>query len=314
MASRAPKVHPESELVADTLSDFVLVRTDQIDRGERLREVDEAWAEGLARVLLREQQRTPIEVCRLPGSTRWTLVTGAHRHRAAEIAGIVHLKAEIVSSGRDDRKMREVSENLWRRDLDPIDRAAFVAEAVAIHKRRAGIVANAARERHVPNLEIVSRSALNAEADDLLETISSTYGWSDEVGEQLGFTGRTIRNDLFLYRRLAPSLVARLRDARHPAARNASQLRALAKLDLSAQSDVVDVLLGGNGWEPVKTVAEAIRRSQPASAPVRDDNKLLSRFLTTFSKMTLAERKGALAHLRDLLPAGVTLSGIGGDE
>lgn len=291
-------------LHADPLSDFVLVRTDQVDRGERLREVDEVWAEALGQVMAREGQRTPIEVCRLPGTNRFTLVTGGHRHRGAELSGIAFLRAEIVSAGRDDRRMREVSENLWRKDLEPIDRAAFVAEAVAIHKRRAGIDAVQHRDASVPQARLIK-----VEAADTLETISNVYGWSDEVGEQLGFTGRTVRNDLYLYRRLAPSLVARLRGERHPVARNATQLRALAKLEPAAQRDVVAALLGEGRNASLKTVAEAIRAALPdkTKPPVAAEDKRLSAFLGAFARMSLAEKKGALVQLRDLLPAGFAL-------
>lgn len=291
-------------LMQDALPDYVLVRTDQIDRGDRLRPVDRVWAEALGQIMLREGQRTPIEVCRLPGANSFTLVTGGHRHAAAGLAGIVHLKAEIVSADRDDRRMREVSENLWRKDLDPIDRAAFVAEAVSIHKRRAGVAAAARRDASVPHAK-----AITAEAQDTLDTMSNVYGWTDEVGAELGFSGRTLRRDLYVYRRLAPSMIDRLRAERHPVVRNATQLRALAKLEPPVQRDVVDTLIGANGWEPAKTVAEAVRRTQPAAtkATVPGD-KRLSTFLGAFSRMTLAEKKGALEALQSQLPAGTTLT------
>ena len=293
------------ELEADPLADFVLVRTDQIDRTDRLRPIDDLWAEALGQVMLREGQRTPIEVCRLPGSTRWTLVSGGHRHAGAEMAGIAYLRAEIVSAGRDDRRMREVSENLWRRDLDPIDRAAFMAELVDIKRRAAGLDA-AKREASVPKRW---QRAISEEADTTLETISNVYGWSDELGAELGFTGRTIRNDLMLYRRLTPSVVELLRGVRHPVATNASQLRALAKLEPDEQTQVARILARADG---VKTVAAAIAGLGSAKPPTDPEAKRLSAFLGAFGRMSLAEKKGALAHLAGMLPAEFALTDRGG--
>lgn len=291
---------------AEITDRVLLIPTRDIELGERLRAVDPVWAEALGQLMARDGQQTPIEVCRLPGRTFWTVVAGGHRYEAARSAGLDYLRAIVVSANRDERRLREVNENLWRKDLDPLDRAAFMAEAVLIQKRRAGVTDDARRTASVP---AIHAQAIAAEADATLEIISNVYGWSEEVGEHLGFTGRTIRNDLYLYRRLAPSLVARLRDARHPVARNATQLRALAKLDPKLQANVVDSLLGAHRRAPCGTVAAAVKQLQPGTAAHRTDadSKRLSAFLGAFRRMSLVEQKGALAALAPLLPAGVRL-------
>ncbi len=89
-------------------------------------------------MMARDGQRTAIEVCRLPGATRWTVVTGGHRLVGAQFAEIEYLRAQEVSPNRHERRMSEVLENLARRDLDPIDRAAFIAELVTLHKVKVG--------------------------------------------------------------------------------------------------------------------------------------------------------------------------------
>lgn len=276
---------------AEVVDSILLIPTHEIVRGERLREIDPVWAGALGRLMARDGQQTPVEVCRLPGRTDWLLVAGGHRHEGACIEGIAYLRAVVVSANRDDRRLREVNENLWRKGLDPIDRAAFMAEAVLIHKRRVGLAADAER---VAKLNAVHLKEIEAEADGMLDTMSSIYGWTDEVGEQLGFASRTVRRDLYLYRRLAPSLIARLRDARHPVARNATQLRALAKLQPDAQADVVDALVGDGGWEPCATVAEAVKRTQPdvARAVAEPAAKRMSTILGTLKRMSTTERVG----------------------
>lgn len=307
MAS-APDIQP-SALVADPLAGFVLVRVDQVDVGERLRAVDPVWAEALGQVMLREGQRTPIEICRLPGRDRWTLVTGGHRHAGAALAGIEYLRAEIVSADRDERRSREISENLWRDDLAPLDRAAFVAEAVAIQKRRAGIDP----EKHGRTVSAAVRwqKQVKAEAEDASATIAVAYALSDQLVDAIGLSARTIRDDLMLYRRLPASLIERLRAADHPMLSHAGQLKALAKLEPEVQAPVVAALLGEGRNAECRTVAEAIRVAAPGSvkAPPAAEDKRLSAFIGAFSRMSLAERKGALEHLRDLLPAGYSIGG-----
>lgn len=286
-------------LQADPLPDFVLIRTDQVDRGERLRDIDPVWAEALGRVMLREGQRTPIEVCRLPGQQRWLLVSGAHRHAGAEIADIEYLRAEIVSANRDDRRMREVSENLWHSDLDPMDRASFVAEAVAIQKRRAGF--DPAADGRAISAAVRWQKIVKTAAADANVTMTVAYGFTDRIAAELGFSTAKVERDLLLHRRLLPSLVARLRENRHPILNNATQLRALAKLDGAEQQKVVAALLGG-----ARSVPDAVRSIAGEIAP-DPETKRLSAFLGSFARMSLAERKGALVHLAAQLPAGFRL-------
>lgn len=292
----APEFQPD-DLQADPLGDFVLVRTDQVDRDERQRRIDPVWARALGQVMRREGQRTPIEICRLPGATRWTLVSGGHRHLGAELTDIVYLRAEIVNANRDNRRMREVSENLWHKPLEPIDRAAFIAEAVAIHKRRAGI--DPAKDGRVGSIAVRWQKALKNEALDTNVTMTGVYGFTDAVAAELGFSKSKVERDLMLYRRLVPSVVEDLRTARHPVATNSTQLRALAKLDDRQQRGVATRLLSFGA----KNVAEGLAQFEGGKPAPDPEAKRLSAFIGAFSRMSLSEKKGALAHLAPMLPA-----------
>jgi hypothetical protein len=98
-------------------------------------------------------------------------------------------------------RRREAAENLFRRANDPIERAEAIAELVRLHRDRAGIEANADhRAQSMPK-------RLRAEAEGTCDTMSHVYGWSDEIGAELGFSKRTVQRDLFLYRSLKPSVV-----------------------------------------------------------------------------------------------------------
>lgn len=289
---------------------LVSVRVDQIELGDRLRPVDADWARALGQIMARQGQQTPIEICRLPGQASWTIVTGAHRLIGARSAGIEYLKAIVVGADRAERRMREVSENLWRRDLEPIDRAAFIAELALLYRQRAGLATADHRSKSVP---AKWKQALQAEAVETLETISNVYGWSEEIGAQLGLTSRTVRNDLLIYRRIAPSLIDQLRRERHPVATNATQLRALAKLEPEHQREVVEYLIWRthpSGVGPVKSVSAAIALTRDNSGGADPETKRLTTFLGTFGRMSLAEKKGALAQLAGMLPAGFSIEGV----
>lgn len=297
--------------LAEPLPDFVLIATADIDEGERLRPIDLAWADALGKIMAREGQRTPIEVCKLPGRSRWTLVSGGHRWAGARSAEIEFMRAEIVSANRDDRRLREVSENLWRKGLNPIDRAAFVAEAVAIHKRRAGQDPNV--DGRATSVAARWQKALKAEADDTTATIAVVYGFDQQVAEEIGLSARTVRNDLTLYKRIAPSLIERLREARHPVINIAKHLLALAKLDEHAQAKVVQLLLvpgASLNYGQPKTVPEAIAHPlgpKPAKAKPAADDKRLAAFIGAFARMGLPEKKGALAQLAGMMPKGMRI-------
>ncbi len=293
--------------------DVGFIRVDQIDIGDRLRPIDEAWAAGLGQVMQRDGQRTPIEVCRHPFAPSYTLVTGAHRLRGAQLIGLEHIKATVISSSTVETRLAEVSENLFRRDLDPYDRATFVAELVSLRKAKAGV--DPSKDGRSASAIVRWQKAVKNEAHNTSDTMSLVYGWSDEIAEQLGFSKRTVERDVLLFRRLTPPTVDALRSVNHAILRNASQLKALAKLEPAPQGDVVAALLGNGrfGNAPSKTVSDAIARVGN-KRPKPAEDKRYSAFFSTYHRMSLAEKKGALIHLRDHLPAGWTLTGPGGDN
>lgn len=284
--------------------------------GERLRPVDPVHVEVLGRAIMREGQATPIVVCRLPGRNDWTLVAGAHRVEAARKFDIEQLKAEIISPDKIGRRQREISENLWRKDLDPIDRANFIAELVRLAKLRAGIDPDASAQQIAANARW--QKAVKTRANDACATIAHVYGWVNDVAEDAGFSRRTVYNDLTLHTRLSPAAIEKLRKVRPDIARNAKQLRDLAKYDHEWQRDIVHTLQHGNqqlGGRRPKSIAEAAACLSPNKKPVQDaETKRLSAFLGAFGRMSLAEKKGALEHLSGQAPSGFRVGKVSVDE
>lgn len=288
--------------------DVGFVRVDQIVMGDRLRPVDEAWANALGLIMQRDGQRTPIEICRHPFDASYTLVSGAHRLRGAQIVGLEHIKATVISSASAETKIAEISENLFHSTLAPIDRAVFVAELVALLKVRAGI--DPTKDGRAISAAVRWQKAVQQEGDDTTARLATAYGFADDVGDAIGLSARTVRNDMLLYRRLSPIAVDALRSVRHAILDNASQLAALAKQDPKAQQEIVAALLGTAKRfvdRPAKSVSEALSRiADKKAAPAEE--KRLNAFIGTYSRMSLAEKKGALAALAEMLPAGWSLT------
>jgi ParB family chromosome partitioning protein len=284
------------------------IETALIDLGPRLRPIDRLWSAALGELMLREGQRVPIDIARNPKTDRWQVHgAGGHRLDGAGCAGIEYVKAKVHAWDPDAAELREIADNLHRRDLDPLDRAEFVSRAVDAQKRRAGI--KPGQDGRAASAQARWQKELKKQAVDANDIMSLAYGWTQEVADALGFNKRTIERDLLL-RRIPEALRQRLRAVRHPVLGNAAQLRTLAKLDGDAQVRVVDLLTGA---EPAKSVSEALGRLK-GSNRVADDAaaKNLSAFIGAFSRMSLSERKGALHELRELLPAGYRLE-IGGE-
>lgn len=279
--------------------DVFAVDAAEVDASQRLRPVDAAWAAALGQIMLSEGQLTPIQVSRNRGKGKpWILVAGGHRHAAGEMfLDLNPLRAIEVEGGALARRQAEIAENLHRRDLGPIDRASFIAELHDVLRARSGLDTSLSPQQIAVNARW--QKELKKEASDTSATIAHVYGFTDELVESVGLSRRAVQYDLMLARRLSPAVTERLRGL--PIAGNATQLRALAKLDAAEQMAVVEQLLGG-----AKSVSDALSRIQNKPKPTPED-KNLSAFLGSFDRMSLSEKKGALHQLAGMLPAGFTL-------
>jgi len=104
-----------------------LIPVDQIHVEDRLRSVNPDHAALIAESFRANGQMTPIEV-RRDEAGKFVLVAGAHRLAAARLAEMDQIAASIIDADADQARLREIDENLCRRDLTELDRAAFLAE------------------------------------------------------------------------------------------------------------------------------------------------------------------------------------------
>jgi len=297
-----------SQLAATVAGEVLDIPLALIEIKDRQRPVDPVWAAALGKIMTAEgglnRNRTPIEVCRLPGRSDFLLVTGGHRTEGARLEGWSTVRGIVVSADALDRRRAEISENLWRANLDPIDRASAIAELVHIQKVAAGV--NPVADGRSVSAQARWSESLKVDADDASATIALAYGWADEVADQIGLSRRSIYNDLELHRGLRPDVVEQLRGL--PVAKNAGQLRALAKLPEADQRAVASMIVQGDAKGVTEAVAMRDQKPKPDA-----QKKVMSAFIGSYSRMGTRERRLALAELARIgLPKGVKID-FGGD-
>lgn len=275
-----------------------LVDIDKIDPTGGLRPLNLAWVEALAALMDARGQDDPIEI--YPKKSGFGTTAGRHRLAAATLLGWKQIEADIQSRDRLDRMAREVSENLFKQQLSPLDRAAFVAKQIEIERARAGVADDATPQSVAAQARWSER--LKSEADDASLIVRRAFGFAADVAETVGLSRAAIYRDLELHRRLSPDVADMIRTT--AVAANASQLRALARMSETDQRLVTGLIVEGTAKGV--TDAAATLKQTPVKSPVQ---KAWSAILSNYSRLGNRDRKDVLRQMAQggQLPKGVTL-------
>jgi len=211
-----------------------------IDTDDRLRAVDEDHAQLLAQNIAQVgRMRQPIEVRQITrGTPRMILIAGGHRLRAAQILGWTEIDAFVFEATEDEARLAEIDENLVRHDLNPLDRAVFLAERKGLYEKLHPQTKNGAQG---------GRGAKKNESD--------TMSFSKDTANKCGWTDRTIQRAVFIASKLAADVRASLPGT--ALSKKQSELLALAKLPHSEQRAVLAVLFAA---EPKTRSVEGARK------------------------------------------------------
>lgn len=233
---------------------------------DRLRAVDPDRVAEMVESFKQTGQLAPIQV-RQHGA-RYVLNIGAHRHAAAVILAPFSLRATLTDGSADKLRLEEIDENLFRAELTPYDRAAFLAERRAIFERMNGTVRPGRRGRA-------------GNSDNL-----SQLSFFDDVTSKFGLPRRMIERSLKLKSALSDEIWRALRG--HPVTRNGSELEKLAKLHETIQRRVVRLLMLGEN--PAKNVSAALRSM--SDRPVESvDERQFRRLAEAWDKAGAKARK-----------------------
>ena len=229
------------------------------------------WPEKAAAIgakMQRSGQNDPIKVTHKKG--QWELVTGYHRLQGALGLGLDAIDAIEVAGTADDLIDIEASENLDRRDFEPIERALFVRAATDLAERRAAKrrggaspqeLAIATRWNRVKDNVAVRLDEKAAAEAEYTECISCTaYGWSEEMAESLGMSRRSLFDSLKIHRQLIAPFERELWEAlaRVPLGRKKKSLLELADIvDEGNRRLVIDMIVGDDAGE-YRSVSDAM--------------------------------------------------------
>lgn len=223
-----------------------------IDASDRLRGIDEAYAQLLAENIRQTGRlRQPVEV-RTIKNGRFRLIAGGHRLRAQTINGETVIDAFVFEATADQARLAEIDENLVRHDLNPLDRAVFLAERKALY------------EKLHPETKHGAQGGRGGQRNE-----NDTMSFSKDTAERCGLDERTIQRAVMIASRLAPEI--RTRIAGTWIARKQSELLALAAVEPSKRLAVIERLLAEDAT--VSTVKAAERLVSGAAEPVSDDQE-----------------------------------------
>jgi len=227
----------------------VEIPLDQIDRGERLREIDEDYAIMLAESFKANGQRTPIEVRTKQEGGKFRLIAGAHRVRAMEINGLKTIQGVVKAVTDDEAKLLEIDENLIRHDLTALDRATFLAERKALYLKIYPETANGGDRR----------------SDQFRRFADVKSRFTAETATRLGMSDDTVERAVRRFEKISPE-VRRLLSGTYLANKGV-ELDALIKAGNGAdQRLAVEMVLQGKA----KTVKEALAVITNTEAPPVD--------------------------------------------
>lgn len=188
------------------MAEFVRVTLSEIFIGERLRPIDADYAEAIAASMSEHGQISPIMIRRTPAKkgTPFTLVAGGYRTTAAKLLGWAEIDAIVVKADGVEAQLLEISENLYRNELNPLDRAIFVMKYRELWEEKHGKInpKGGRPEKQAHDAPVFAKGrALSEQVQERLGISHDTYKRAVTIGSKLdpvlrqAIRGTTAEND-----------------------------------------------------------------------------------------------------------------------
>lgn len=245
----------------------------QIEVGDRLRAIDEDYAALIAQSIKARGQMTPVEV-RQNGEDGFILVSGGHRYRAAQLLQAETITASVVDCDDFEAELREIDENLFRRDLSELDRGAFFHRRKELEEQLAKV------QKHGGD-----------RVSDQAAKFGDLQSFTALAAEKLRISERSVQRTLQRFTKLAPDVRAKI--AGTWLADHGAQLDALIKANPTEQRKVVALMFRER--EPFGDVASALRevRGVKDEEGLPPDTVAANRILTAWRKASPAAQEVA---------------------
>lgn len=259
----------------DAAPELVHVDPAAVAVSERLRLVDEAWVEAIAASIEQKGQDTPIQV-RRNGGGKLHLVAGAHRLAACKRLG-VEVRAEIIQCSALEARLIEIDENLFRRELNALDRAVFLAERKKVYEEmypetKRGVAGGKARQSSAT--EIIS--------------------FAESTAVRVGLTDRSIRLAISIAERIPADVRARLAGTK--IAEKQADLLSLANLEPKLQRKAIALIEKGTAPTLKAAMAKVTGSEEPEGTP---EDRQYARLYEAWARAGAGARSLFIAHLHE---------------
>ncbi|WP_278368114.1 ParB/RepB/Spo0J family partition protein [Acetobacter orientalis] len=237
------------------LLSVVSIPLTEIDVGDRLRGIDDDAAAVIAASMQEQGQRTPIEVRK--SGKRYRLIAGAHRMRALALAGIETVFAVVVKANDLEAQLLEIDENICRRELNPLDKATFLAKRKEVYEA----------------LHPETKHGGDRKSDQVCNLTHLIPSFTEATAKKLGLDGSSIRRSIARYTHIAPDVREKI--AGTWLAESGAQLDALSRETPESQRQIAGFVVQ---WPGVKNISEILRqiRNQPKKKPPTTYDKLVA--------------------------------------
>lgn len=224
---------------------------------DRARDLDPAWAEGLAGSIKVQGLLQPIIVREIDGA--YHLVFGLHRLEAHRLLGKDKIMVRLSSAESDDAaKLEEVMENLARHELIAFDRCHHLYDLKQVWERMYPLTAHGKASPKTQTLRLSSDSR-------------EIFGFAQATAEKIGLSVRSIQLAVKIWTGLSPD--SRRRLVGTGIASKQTELKALSELSPVRQTKVLDLILGD---EEPENVSQALEHLESGSAPNALERKFLA--------------------------------------
>ena len=274
------------------MPDYKTLPLDKILVPERLRMVEDDHALAIQASIVEHGLINPITVRVTPRAARpYTLVAGAHRLRAYELADedwSREIEALVIEGDKDEAALVEITENLFRNELSALDRAMFVMSYRDIWEQKYGKVEAGRPANRVNITQLIADEA--------------SKGFSTHVANRLGCSTESLKLLTRIGRHLKPDLRQQLRGTAE--ADNQSLLLKLAKMEPQRQQQVA------MAYRDHRDIKQAIEISEPnakAQATKSAQQEILDRLVAAWARADEKTRSAFLQHIDAAVKPRATL-------
>ncbi len=301
------------------------IALEEVTMGPRVRPVDPDWVKALAVLIRDDGLKCPIEVFRAEGDAHWTLVAGAHRLDAVRRLGENTIEARVLDAkdvaGVFDLRLAEVSDNLFRKELDCLARSASLFALKQAYEAKFPALRHGgdrkSRKIKSPSWRLDETQGdrgsqplhPSEETNEAPFTINEADLWpriaqereigkssavladfqqqrfTADIAEKIGLSERAIQRAVLIWTRLAPSVRERLMGTEH--ADNQQALLALCDLTQIEQDKALDLLFSTP--PKARRLMEAVREILGTTKLAAKDRVL--RFESNWCRLNRAERR-----------------------